>query len=694
LYKYDPSKDDGIKLVKNIAYAQNSDYSNFTNDNLRSMNGDIYFVLPDISGEKFHLWRSGGIASNTNIIKSFSGYFNNSSFYVIDSTLYFSEYTSKADFEPWTSDGTTAGTKLLKNISDSGGSFPTYFTECNGNVFFSAYKTGSGRELWLTKGSADNTVRVKDIKKTASESALVYPEYYDTLDSHYLIFTATTPETGTELWKSDGTEAGTVIIKDLYPNEGSSDPIIYEVKNGKAYFGAYDYSTGSEGLFVTDSTNEGTKKLAIVEGNEGPLNGRYLSDVSVADNGIVFFSIYWENLFTNEYGYELWRTDSSGLYYKLPAYPGGFNTAGNTCFFEGSSSSYGYELWVSDGTLQNTHQLIDINPGIDGSYPSHFMSLNNKIIFTAFNGDSTFLYTSDGTIGGTIKIGDMIPSAQYSYMGNSAVFKGKLYFAGFAGSSFGNELCSTDATESGTKLVADINPGSNSSFLSTYPSYFTVADTTLYFIADDGTHGNELWKLSGNTFTANLVKDITLGGKSSDLFDLTPLGETLYFQNDSANIKTPWQTNGSPNSTQIVTDPIFNDSNYENTGFIMGIGNKLFLDATTHQYGDELYVGEPSANKNLYVNNVIAKTISKTKLSARLTNNPFYSDLKINITSPQKQQLIVTITNASGQQISSRAIYANAGINAVTFSSAQWQAGVYIINVSSNAEAISLKAIK
>ncbi|BAY87535.1 hypothetical protein NIES267_70590 [Calothrix parasitica NIES-267] len=72
------------------------------------------------------------------------------------------------------------------------------------------------------------------------------------------------------------------------------------------------------------------------------------------------------------------------------------------------------------------------------------------------------------------------------------------------------ELWKSDGTADGTVLVEDINPGSASSS----PGGLTVFDGELYFSADDGVNGRELWGLTeGGTQTQDLI----LGGDSNDL---------------------------------------------------------------------------------------------------------------------------------------------------------------------------------
>src|SRR5437868_4618465 len=96
---------------------------------------------------------------------------------------------------------------LLKDIRISGpGSDPAKFTEVGSVVFFAANDGSSGVELWKSDGTDAGTVRVKDIRTGSSSSS---PSNLMNVGGT-LYFTANDGTSGVELWKTDGTDAGTV----------------------------------------------------------------------------------------------------------------------------------------------------------------------------------------------------------------------------------------------------------------------------------------------------------------------------------------------------------------------------------------------------------------------------------------------------------------------------------------------------
>src|SRR5262245_50566977 len=120
--------------------------------------------------------------------------------------------------ELWKSDGTPAGTMLVKDIEPgTSDGFPDSLTNVGGTLYFAAFDSIHGTELWKSDGTAEGTVLVKDIIPGRSGSSL--SNLTDVGGT--LFFTAFTPETGNELWKSDGMEGGTVLVKDINPGAGS-----------------------------------------------------------------------------------------------------------------------------------------------------------------------------------------------------------------------------------------------------------------------------------------------------------------------------------------------------------------------------------------------------------------------------------------------------------------------------------------
>lgn len=120
-----------------------------------------------------------------------------------------------------------------------------------------------------------------------------------------LVFPATTPTNGTELWISDGTEAGTQLLADLLPGAGSSSPEDLYTADGLVYFHATTPTLGRE-LYVTDGTAAGTRLVRdIYPGGQSGFSSNVDANFFAWRNNVYFVAQNTDN------NYELWRTDGS-----------------------------------------------------------------------------------------------------------------------------------------------------------------------------------------------------------------------------------------------------------------------------------------------------------------------------------------------------------------------------------------------
>jgi ELWxxDGT repeat protein len=248
-------------------------------------------------------------------------------------------------FELWKSDGTRDGTLLVRDINPGSRGSITFdcidfscgpeveSLDVDGTLFFRAYDEDTGSELWKTDGSAAGTMRVKDINPGMNESA---PSNLTNVDGA-LFFTAHDGSTGYGIWKSDGTEAGTVRVTQTL---GQGFPLYLTAVNGMLFFAvrvvAGDDGAGFDELWRSDGTEAGTvpvKQLPDYLSN-------YLSNL-ININGTLLFSV----------GAEVWRSDGTAAGTRPIASPlywrSSFTLAGGHIFFPADDvSGSGTELWA------------------------------------------------------------------------------------------------------------------------------------------------------------------------------------------------------------------------------------------------------------------------------------------------------------------------------------------------------------
>lgn len=456
---------------------------------------------------------------------------------------------------------TAAEPFLLKDIMPGKeGSNPQYFTELNGKVFFEAYDEVNGSELWVT----------------------------------------------------DGTPAGTKLFMDIYPGTNSSypDPGVFSADHF-AVFGNKMYFEANSNPWVTDGTPEGTKVMAnYISSPEGftEFNGR----------------VYFQGCFYSfpRLGCELISADSNSLNINIRdinsgtggSYPSEFTELNGKLYFTANEGKHGYELWVTtDGTSATTKLVKDIRPGSEGSYPSELIEFKGKIYFFADNGThGKKLWMTNGTEAGTTLVKN-VNSSIYDALSSSllTIFNDKLYFKA-DDTNYGLELWVSDGTSNGTRLFKDINNNSKSG----NPQSLAVAGNKMYFSATDGENGYELWVTDGSSAGTKMLKDINTDtvynpgalGYGSFPTDFSPVGDKVYFlADDGTHGYELWVTDGTEAGTKLVKD-IYPGS-ARSIWKIAALGNKLFFAANDRVHGEEPWVINAGADQSSAVLTIIMKLL-------------------------------------------------------------------------------------
>jgi ELWxxDGT repeat protein len=457
-------------------------------------------------------------------------------------------------------------------------------TNVGGWLFFSTYDAMHGAELWKSDGTTEGTILVRDINPGANGS---YPYGLANINGT-LFFRADGGVRGAELWKSDGTTAGTIRVADINPGAGSSEPSGLTDVNGILYFSADDGVHGHE-LWKSNGTEIGTRMVAdIAPGARSSHLGGIVSRL-----GMLFFSAD-----DGAHGSELWTSDGTAAGTRMVvdidtrpvgADPTSLTDMDGTLFFSANDGVHGAELWKSDGTAL----VKDIRPGPDGSGlgdygPTELASLHGEVVFNVFTGSQLQLWKSDGTTTGTTRLGDVLLGSN-AHLTN---VNGTLFFAG--ANTFGEELWRTDGTNAGTALVKDINPGADSSA----PYGLTDVNGTLFFGAADSAHGFELWKSDGTAVGTVLVKDIAPGTDSSGLHGLTSArGMLFFFADDGVHGAELWRSDGTAAGTTLVKDiwPGSGGDLASRPADLTNVDGTLFFSASDGTHGNTLWRSDGTA---------------------------------------------------------------------------------------------------
>lgn len=359
--------------------------------------------------------------------------------------------------------------------------------KANGLLYFTAKSPtqpgGSSGSLYRSDGTPEGTVELQRFLKSNDVSVFE--------NGNQTYFVANVGINGRELFKTDGNVSGTTIVKDIDPrffdsHSGyageSSSPENLVVLNGLLYFTAK--LNGEREIWKSDGTEAGTVKAV---GTAGTLNISDVQALSVYNGRLIFGGKVGTS----------WRLFSSnGTASGTTTVATGFQSisqsivANGTLYFVGTKSDSGQELWKMP-PVGAPVLVKNINP-TGSSSPNQLTSANGKLYFVANDGThGTELWQSDGTAAGTVQVRDTLPGSLSSnpvILGN---LNGVLFYAANDDGTTGRELWQTNGSVSGARLAKDIFPGSGSS----NPTSFAIAGQQIYFSATQRAIGTELAKL-------------------------------------------------------------------------------------------------------------------------------------------------------------------------------------------------------
>lgn len=415
-----------------------------------------------------------------------------------------------------------AAAQRLERVKQIGpptaGSFPYRFTVVEDKLFFTASDDGIKNSLYVTKGTEASTFKISPANIVSSSFTGFVAM------GNQLFFAADDGINGTELWASDGTAAGTRMVKDIIPGVNGSNPGGFTVMNNKLYFLAKSLA-GNNRIYVSDGSPLGTTLI-------------WDNQCTLLDNAGGFPILNNELYFKTGAApaSSLWKTDGSLQGTSLvkanlnPTLPGGkYAVLGGQLYFNGNG-----ELWVTNGTEQGTHLVKEIYADqgnvTHSSSPMGFTVFNSKVYFSAT--DETHgeeLFSTDGTEAGTILVKDMNPGTASSAPRQLIVFNNSLYIA----CTLTKQLWKSGGIENNTSFVNTTNeswtfaaifnnqlyaaPGALSGYL--YKTDGTAAGTGIVYFAAPGYSANPVFCYNFDKALPVLNGNLYFGGKCTGVSD-------------------------------------------------------------------------------------------------------------------------------------------------------------------------------
>jgi ELWxxDGT repeat protein len=381
--------------------------------------------------------------------------------------LYFVADSKEFGTEVWVTGGQAATTHLVRNINESGNASPFAMVPLSDKIAFTMMGSNSYDHmdqygfsgLWMSDGTDDGTIKLEDLmireddnrgskvvwkdkiyfvgksKSTADEDwrlyvsngkpgeARIFDEQFTglhftevhslTAANDHLFFIADGGKNGTELWVTDGTEAGTFSIDNLTVDreylQNTEGPKL--LASGSRLFVTRDKRdddpqkmASNREIWVTDGTADGSKCFADFVDNRNLTFQKFLG---IHKGNLVY------TYCTPASGLELWYSggDRSNTVQLTGLHDIHSNNdkqfaegvaLGDQFFFTAFTEENGSELWVTDGTVAGTHIFLELAHGQQSTYPKALTVVGNKLFFfVECEGIDQPLWMTDGTIEGT-----------------------------------------------------------------------------------------------------------------------------------------------------------------------------------------------------------------------------------------------------------------------------------------------------
>jgi len=407
----------------------------------------VYFSANGPSGDELYEW--DGRAVKLHDIRPGPAGSSPRWLTVCNNRLFFTATDGTSGIELWIAEPVSGRVRLVADIAQGASSSAPSFLVCaKDKVYFRANDGngagGHGDELWESDGTGAGTKLVSDIRTGPLGSNLGYLTYCPDLAGRFRLFLAADDgRSGNELFVYDGNRV--TLVADIVPGAGSSLPVLHASAGGRVYFAATSGNTGSE-PWVSDGTAPGTLRLGDL--CPGAASSNPSQFVCVRGGRVLFTAT---NGAANGTGTELYATDGTvagtGLVRDIQrgspsSSPRWLVAVGKRVYFAADDGARGNELWVSDGSANGTQLVSDIAMGAGSSNPGYLEPAGGSLYFAADGGrNGTELWTMPSPGAGVEVIGQggdgiELDASEVPVLGGSLQLEGRGAPQGHVGVTF------------------------------------------------------------------------------------------------------------------------------------------------------------------------------------------------------------------------------------------------------------------